>query len=266
MARIQANSKARWNKFSTPLMATLNCTKKPLRTRARGRMVKSLYDWMAHAYNLAKGSKSETKEQDSACVMCGGCETQAHINTSCTHPSLVDLRLTYRRKIEVLLYSFQHQNLPIAQRWIRLFIDYVETHMWEDSELAGDIWNGRWHRNTISDLLGILGDAIPASHDLSAAIQWLTSLTCLLQKTQQALYTLRGHILHKTAKQLKAAERRQKNSKGGAIQATLQDLWGIKYVRKPLATLPSTVPTLAIPDQPIVTVSAIQFFFLYKSS
>lgn len=66
-------------------MASLNLAKLPLMARHRGRLVKNLYDWMAHSFNLAKGAKEPDKKQASKCLLCDGYETQAHTNTSCSH-------------------------------------------------------------------------------------------------------------------------------------------------------------------------------------
>ncbi len=49
--------------------------------------------------------------------------------------------------------SLQHTVLPTSHHWVSLLVRYVEDHMWEDSERAGDLWNGRWTRHTLEDVL-----------------------------------------------------------------------------------------------------------------
>jgi hypothetical protein len=178
LIRIQQNNPARWNQYCIQLIASLNGTKAPMMARSRGRLVKHLYDWMAHATNLAKGVATEDSYQSSRCQLCDGQETQAHINTTCTHPELIDIRQLQRQKIEEHLLCLLHQSLPHTQRWVRLLIDFAEAHMWEDTEIAGDIWNGRWKRQDIEDVLGTDATMIVSPEDFHLGIQWLTNLQC----------------------------------------------------------------------------------------
>ncbi len=70
--------------------------------RHRGRRTKHLFYWMAHSHNLAKGSPQHTRLDRSLCVFCGGLlETQCHINTSCAHPPLVEVRKLIRRQVDI---------------------------------------------------------------------------------------------------------------------------------------------------------------------
>jgi hypothetical protein len=105
---------------------------------------------------------------------------QAHVNTSCTHPSLINIRQLQRKKIEEHLLCLQNQSLPQSQRWVRLLVDFVEDHMWEDSELAGDIWNERWRRHDIETILGRHALEIIPQEDLYQGLEWLTELTVRL--------------------------------------------------------------------------------------
>jgi len=94
MKRIYANAPTRWTKYSASLMATL--TKSKNRSpRHVGRRTKHLYDWMAHATNLAKGTLPQHRDAHSRCQLCALPETQQHINASCTHPPLLETRRTH---------------------------------------------------------------------------------------------------------------------------------------------------------------------------
>ena len=229
--RVQQNTPARWNQYCAPLMATLNKAKMPLLARNRGRLVKHVYDWMAHSTNLAKSSTVIDHAHAARCLLCDGQETQAHVNTTCPHPTLMDIRQLHRRKIEEHLLCLQHQSLPKSQRWVRLLVDFAEDHMWEDTELAGDIWNGRWRRQDIDTILGRYASEVIPLEDLHQGLQWLTELTLRLQRAQQILYTARGSLLHTKAKEMALVEKRR--ATGGPKTQTLYKVWKILYTRKP---------------------------------
>ena len=55
MKRIYANEPTRWTRYIPSLLDTLTRVKKAS-PRQRGRRTKHVFDWMAHASNLAKGS------------------------------------------------------------------------------------------------------------------------------------------------------------------------------------------------------------------
>jgi hypothetical protein len=129
-------------------MVTLTHAKQRQSSRARGLLVNHLYDWMAHESNLAKGTDENSRATAAKCPLCETAATQAHINTSCSHPAMLDLRILLKRDIDIHFLSLQHTVLPAAQRWISLLM-----HLWEDSERAGDIWNGRWSRQLLADIL-----------------------------------------------------------------------------------------------------------------
>ena len=133
--RIHSNAPSRWTQYSTSLMAHLTHAKKARPVRGRGRLSNHLFDWMAHEANLAKGSSSADQDDHAQCPLCGSPATQAHINTTCRHPVMVDLRLTHRRAIDQYIKSIRHTALPPAQKWILLFMDYAEEHLWEDTVL-----------------------------------------------------------------------------------------------------------------------------------
>ena len=165
-------------------MVSLTHAKQRRSSRARGRLVNHLYDWMAHESNLAKGTAVETSAH---CPLCGTPATQAHINTVCSHPAILDQRKTLRRDIDMHFLCLRHTVLPPAQRWISLLMSYAEEHLWEDSEQAGDIWNGRWSHQLLGELLIEHSDTQIPSADYTIALHWLSNLTLTLQKTQTAL-------------------------------------------------------------------------------
>lgn len=106
--------------------------------------------------------------------MYGDTATQAHINTTCFHPALIDLRLLHRRDISHRLLSLQHTVLPPAQQWVTLPISYAEVHLWKDSERAGDLWTGRWTRQTLQEILLEHTDSQIPRSNYASALHWLT--------------------------------------------------------------------------------------------
>ncbi len=127
---------------------------------------------------------------------------QQHINVACSHPPLVELRHTHRRHVEMFFQTYRHQNLPIGQRWLVPIFEYVEDHLWSDTELGGDIWNWRWSTKLLEDLLQISPTHKIAPADLKASLNcWLRRLTLLLQQAQRALYSAHNlELMFKEAK------------------------------------------------------------------
>jgi hypothetical protein len=116
-------------------MSTLTKATKYRSPWNRGRFVKHLFDWMAHASNLAKGLPMDTRTAASKCLLCGKIETQAHINTTRSHPALLDLRHLYRRQIDLYLLALRCTPLPPNHQWIRPILAFMETHLWDDTEI-----------------------------------------------------------------------------------------------------------------------------------
>jgi hypothetical protein len=104
---------------------------------------------------------------------------------------MMDQRQLLKRDIELHFFCLRHTVFPSAQRWILLLMHHAEEHLWEESEMAGDIWNGRWSRQTISSLLSKHSDTLIPPTDYIIAIHWLSNLTLL----QMALYSTRRQIL-----------------------------------------------------------------------
>lgn len=152
MPRIYANESSRWTRYCTSLMATLTRPKGST-PRQRGRRTKHFFDWMAHSTNLAKGETLNRRYDRSLCSFCGQPETQSHINTTCSHPSLVEARQMVKRKVEEFFMSYRHRHLPRNHRWIAPLIDYMEEHLWTNTVRASDIWNGRWTRDDLNSLI-----------------------------------------------------------------------------------------------------------------
>jgi len=237
--RHRRNAPPRWVHNSAALMVSLTHAKQRRSTRARGRLVNHLYDWMAHESNLAKGcplakGSDECTRASANCPLCGTPATQAHINTVCSHPALLDQRILLKRDIDMHFLCFRHTVLPPAQRWISLLMHYAETHLWEDSERAGDIWNGRWSTHLLRELLIEHSDSHIPPADYSTAMLWLSNLTLILQKTQTALYSTRRHILRQMdllPANTNVTLRRPRPRPSGPRTQTLFSAWNIPYSR-----------------------------------
>ncbi len=137
MKHIYTNEPARWARYIPSLVDTLTQTKRAS-SRQRGRRTNHLYDWMAHASNLAKVSPAHLRLDHSICTFCNSPATQYHINVACTHPPIVEKRRTMRsRKIDEFFQSYRHQSLPQQHRWITHRLDFVGDNLWVNSEDGG---------------------------------------------------------------------------------------------------------------------------------
>jgi hypothetical protein len=101
---------------STALIVSLTHAKQRRSTRARGRLLNHLYDWMAHQSNLAKGTEEGNLSSNAKCPLCGTPATQPHINAVCSHPALLDQRIVLKRDIDLHFLCLRHTVLPPAQR------------------------------------------------------------------------------------------------------------------------------------------------------
>jgi hypothetical protein len=63
--------------------------------------------------------------------------------------------------------------------------------MWTDTEVGGDIWNGRWDPDLLSTLLGAAAHEVIDQRLLKQTLQRIQTLTHLLQKAQWDLYRVR---------------------------------------------------------------------------
>jgi hypothetical protein len=88
MKHIYANEPTRWTRYCTPLLVSLTKAKNKSPRHLRRRS-KHLFDWMAHAANLAKSATPYTRISASMCKFCGVPETQQNINVACTNPHLL---------------------------------------------------------------------------------------------------------------------------------------------------------------------------------
>jgi hypothetical protein len=114
-------------------------------------------------------------------------------------------------------------------------MDFAEEHLWEDTVLAGDIWNGRWTIHTIDEVLLEHSDTVIPQRDYTSAVHWLTHLTHLLQKAQTALYSTRRMIVKYSViplpPQHTVSIRRARTTRHGPRSQTLFNAWNIKYTR-----------------------------------
>ncbi len=104
--------------------------------------------------------------------------------------------------------------------------------MWEDTERAGDLWNGRWTRHTLEDILLEHSDSQIPLAEYTRALDWLTQLTLLLQRAQTALYSIRRQILRQITNQHSHITlRRPRRKAQGPRMQTLFTAWHIRYSR-----------------------------------
>jgi hypothetical protein len=146
----------------------------------------------------------------------------------------MDQRQSLKRNIELHFLCLRHTVLPPAQKWILLLMQHAEEHLWEDSEMAGDIWNGRWSRQTINSILDEHSDTLIPPADYVSAMQWLSNLTLLLQKSQTALYSTRRQILRQLdllPRSNSVTLRRPRSRPRGPKMQTLFQAWNIRYSR-----------------------------------
>lgn len=201
MQRIYANQPTHWSRYNPSLMAMLTKVKGSS-PRRRGHRTKHMFDWMAHAQNLSKGSPLHRREELATCSFCGMPETQQHINVACTHPPLAELRRTHQRHIDEFFLTYRHHHLPSNQRWIVPLLEYMEENIWSNTERRGEnIWNGRWATGDIKALIPLPPSAKALLTDFKAAMHWMKRLTLLLQRAQTALYSARHiELMFKAAK------------------------------------------------------------------
>ncbi len=217
--------------------------------RQRGRRTKHLFDWMAHAWNLSKGSSMHSRDEMARCSFCGLPETQQHINVACTYPPLAELRHSHWRHVDELFLTYRHQNLPSGHRWIATILDYIEVHLWDDTELGGDIWNGRWTPIVFERLLPISPNQCTPLADVRPTLKWLQRLTLLLQRAQREIYSARHvELLSKEAQvrrnQITALRPQHRSNRA----QTLCEAWRLPYFKPSLPRrrfappLPAQIP------------------------
>jgi len=127
-------------------------------------------------------------------------------------------------------------------------LDYMEQHLWSDTEAGGDVWNGRWTSDLLSSLLG---EAAPTSvnpRSFRRALRWIQQLTGLLQTAQRALYRVRHlELASKEAKTRRAAVTASWRRRKVKASQTLFAAWNIPYQtptfpRRKVQPIPSQSP------------------------
>lgn len=116
-----------WNQYCLQFMVTFTrCsdTAPPPPPQSWGWFTKHLYDWMANASHLAKGVRVNSRRNAARCTLFGRTETQAHINTTCLHPSLQEFRMLHRRLIELTSSPFDAQDVS-RQRTRRWYLGWA---------------------------------------------------------------------------------------------------------------------------------------------
>ncbi len=133
--RIHQNTPSRWTQFSSGLMTTQTYTKNAdLQERADDWSITYLTGW--HMKQTLLTEPRPGWQQPSAPNVAAWQRRHTLIQRALI---LLDLRLLYKWDIDHHLLCLRHTVLPPSQRWVSLLMSYVEDHMWEDSERAGDI-------------------------------------------------------------------------------------------------------------------------------
>jgi hypothetical protein len=213
---------------------------------------------MAHAVNLAKGASSPMRIEKSQCLFCATPETQQHVNAACTHPPLVEIRRIHRRRIDEYLQCYRHHHLHARARWIIPIIDYMEDHMWTDTEVGGYIWNGRWSPDLLTSLLGEAAQDTVDQCLFKWALQRLQKITQLLQTAQRAIYRVRYvELSSKEAKMRRDTVIALRRKRTERPTRTLFASWNIPYTRpdipkRKLRPLPLPPVALLLPQQTLL--------------
>lgn len=88
---------------------------------------------------------------------------------------------------------YKHHNIPTEQRWVAPIIDHMETHLWDDNEQGGDIWNGRCYASTLDKLTAEASTFLIPLQTYLLAFSWIQKLPGIFQWAQHAIYKVR-HI------------------------------------------------------------------------
>jgi hypothetical protein len=188
----------------------------------------------------------------SRCPLCGLPETQQHINVACLHPPLTEIRCTHRRSIDEFFQMYRHQHFPPGQRWIAPVMDYVEDHIWANSTLDGDIWNGRWLPSTFEDLIPTPPDFHLPTTDVQMALTWLRRLTGLLQRAQQEIFRARHiELMSKEAKALRERITKLRKRHHSRKNRTLYKAWRLPYFKPPNPRRRFALPPPALEQPPL---------------
>ena len=142
------------------------------------------------------------------------------------------MRRTHRRRIDEYLQCYRHHHLHPSARWIIPVIDYMEDHMWTDTEKGGDIWNGRWTPDVLTSLLGEVTREPVDQRLFKRALQRIETLTRLLQRAQRAIYGVRYVEMtsrEATARRDEATALRRRRT--ALPPRTLFAAWNIPYCR-----------------------------------
>ena len=104
--------------------------------------------------------------------------------------------------------------------------------MWTDTELGGDIWNGRWTSDLLTSLLGETARDSVDQRLFKRALKHLEKLTQLLQNAQRAIYRVRYvEMSSKEAKVRRDAALAIRRRRTAAPPRTLFAAWNIPYHR-----------------------------------
>jgi len=114
---------------------------------ARGKRVKTIFDWHYDRRNAAKGIKdSVQRDSASACLLCGSPDSQAHTIESCTHPALKSIRDETDRKVDNLIRHLP-DTIEVGHIIKRAFSQQVN-----NSKLRLGIWPKRTRKELAKKL------------------------------------------------------------------------------------------------------------------
>jgi hypothetical protein len=89
----------------------------------------------------------------------------------------------------------QQTQYPPSQRWIPPLFRYIHQHLWDDNELAADIWNGRWSPTMFRSAIGPLADIPITKQDAQVGRNCLRTLSTTLLQLQQLIFKARTRLL-----------------------------------------------------------------------
>jgi hypothetical protein len=107
------------------------------------------------------------------------------------------IRNLYKKEINDILQQFWQTKLKSSEVWLSRVIGYITRHLWNNTELTSNIWNGRWTRHMWYDILGInAGDQI-CHYDFVSFRLWIKRLTSKFFEAQSALSRHRFRLVQR---------------------------------------------------------------------
>jgi hypothetical protein len=168
----------RWTQYSHPLMATLI---KPTNTVPLGTVADlssiSLTGWPMPPTSPKASPWTLELQHPSVFYL-----AKLRPKQTSTQLVLILRSLTYVIifTADRLISTFLPSDAPLFppnHQWIQPILAFVETHLWDDTEIAGDIWNGPWSKQVLTTILGESCSMIIHPKDFSRSLRWLVKRT-----------------------------------------------------------------------------------------